>query len=276
MNPLLSVQRIALGIEYQGSAYHGWQKQTHDPLTLQAALEKALSEIAQQPITSFCAGRTDAGVHATYQVVHFETTTSRPLKAWMLGCNHHLPKDIAVKWVRPVSADFHARYSALYRRYQYFVFLSVARPALFAECLTHYGRSVDMAAMQQAAQVLIGEHDFTSFRAKDCQSRTPVREIHHLTFRQQGPYLCIEVQANAFLKHMVRNIVGSLLAVGVGDRSGDWLTDVLHAKDRSAAGVTAPPNGLFLVDVGYPSYYELPSAQSGSIPFPAAQSAGRS
>ncbi len=270
-------QRIALGIEYQGTDFHGWQKQSHDPVTLQAALEAALSEVAQTPIHVICAGRTDSGVHATYQVVHFDCPVDRPLKAWMLGGNRHLPDALSVKWARAVSADFHARFSAVYRRYQYLLYLDISRPALFADCLTHYRLPLDIAAMQTAADLLLGEHDFSSFRAQDCQARTPIRHLQQLQLQQQGPYVCIQVQANAFLKHMVRNLVGSLLAIGNGSQSPQWIVDVLHARHRGAAGITAPPNGLFLVDVGYPAQYALPRPNlSTPIPFPAAQSAGRS
>ncbi len=270
-------QRLALGIEYQGTHFHGWQKQYHDPLTLQSALEAALSEVAQAPIEVVCAGRTDAGVHATYQVVHFESGAVRPLKAWMLGGNRYLVDAMSIKWVRSVSSEFHARFSAVYRRYQYLLYLDVSRPALFSDCLTHYRLPLDVDAMQVAANRLLGEHDFSSFRAKDCQARSAFRYLQHLELQQCGPYLRIDVQANAFLKHMVRNLVGTLLAIGNGSKPINWIVDVLQARNRDVAGVTAPPNGLFLVDVGYPAEFNLPrSTLSTLIPFPAAQSAGRS
>ena len=273
----MNKQRLALGIEYHGAHFHGWQKQSHDPLTLQAALEAALSRVAQAPIEVICAGRTDAGVHATYQVVHFETDAPRPLKAWMLGANRYMPDALSIKWVRAVSDEFHARFSAVYRRYQYVLYLGVSRPALFADCLTHYRLPLDMTRMQLAANQLLGRHDFTSFRAKDCQARTATRHLQQLSLQQYGPYLCIEVQADAFLKHMVRNLVGTLLAIGNGSRPVEWIAEVLQAQDRACAGVTAPPNGLFLVDVGYPAEYDLPRPSlSMMVPFPCAQSAGRS
>lgn len=270
-------QRLALGIEYQGAHFHGWQKQSHDPLTVQAALEAALTRVAQTQIDVVCAGRTDSGVHATYQVVHFDTSVQRPLKAWMLGGNRYLPDAIAIKWVRAVSASFHARFSAIYRRYHYLLYLDVSRPALFAECLTHYRLPLDLDLMQLAANHLLGRHDFTSFRAKDCQARTATRHLQHLNLQQHGPYVRIDVQADAFLKHMVRNLVGTLLAIGNASRPVTWMNEVLAAKNRAFAGVTAPPNGLFLVDVGYPPEHNIPRPSlSMMTPFPGAQSVGRS
>jgi tRNA pseudouridine38-40 synthase len=269
-------QRLALGVEYNGTHFHGWQKQSHDPLTLQAALESALGRVAQVPVEVVCAGRTDAGVHATYQVVHFETTAQRPLKAWMLGGNRYLPDAMTIKWVRSVSTEFHARFSAIYRRYHYVLYLGVSRPALFADCLTHYRLPLNVDLMQRAANHLLGLHDFTSFRAKDCQARTATRQLQCFNLKQYGAYLHIEVQADAFLKHMVRNLVGTLLAIGNGSRPVEWIDEVLQAQDRACAGITAPPNGLFLVDVGYPLGHDIPRPNLTMMtPFPGAQSTVR-
>lgn len=249
--------RIALGIEYNGAAYYGWQRQQSMP-TVQGKLEAALSKIANHPVQVTCAGRTDAGVHATGQVVHFDVDVTRAEPAWTLGVNSNLPKDIAVRWAHAVDSSFDARFSATARRYRYLIYDSPTRPAILGSGVTHIYHPLDHLRMQAAAPVLLGEHDFSAFRAAHCQSNTPFRNVQELTIRRQGPYIMVEVMANAFLHHMVRNIVGSLIIVGQGERPVDWIAELLASKDRTLAAATAKPNGLYLVDVTYPESFGLP------------------
>lgn len=243
--------RIALGIEYDGQHYHGWQAQ-REVNSVQAEVERALSKVANHPIEVVCAGRTDAGVHALEQVVHFDTSADRPIHAWMLGGNALLPRDIAIKWAQPVSDNFHARFSATFRRYRYIIYNHPARPALQRKRVTWHTYELDAELMHGAAQVLVGEHDFSSFRAAECQAKTPVRTLHEITISREGDRLLMEVEANAFLHHMVRNIAGVLMSVGAKKASPSWVKDVLMAKSRAQGGVTAVPYGLYLLKVGYP------------------------
>ncbi len=249
--------KMALGIEYDGSRYCGWQRQ-NEVTSIQACLESALFKIARQPISLCCAGRTDAGVHATGQVVHFMTTVLRPDTAWTLGMNAHLPPDIAVRWVKRVAQDFHARFSATARRYLYIIFNHSHRPAVLARGVTHYHRPLDAVRMANAAQCLVGEHDFTSFRAVQCQSRTAWRNIKHINVTRQGAYVIVDIKANAFVYHMVRNIVGSLLEIGCGKQDVHWISELLAQKDRTCAAATAKAEGLYLVSVDYPDHFDLP------------------
>ncbi|QGG79737.1 tRNA pseudouridine(38-40) synthase TruA [Litorivicinus lipolyticus] len=250
--------RWAACIEYQGSNYYGWQTQEIEGKSVQPWVERALSKIADRPIEVVCAGRTDTGVHATVQVVHFDTDVERPARAWALGGNTHLPDDISFIWAVPVADDFSARFSARWRRYHYVFQNSTTRPAIASQHLTHVHNRLDLSAMARAARVLEGVHDFTSLRSSACQAPNPVRDMHFVRLYQLGSLIVIDVQANAFLHHMVRNIAGSLLAVGKGDRTVEWLGDVLQAKDRALAGVTAAANGLHLVGVGYEPSVVLP------------------
>jgi tRNA pseudouridine38-40 synthase len=270
--------RIALGVDYDGSAYHGWQVQrqiqqegdsvkTNVP-TVQGALQRALSFVAAESVTVYCAGRTDAGVHATNQVVHFEPGVIRSEKAWLLGTNTNLPRDIAVKWVCAVDDDFHARFSATARTYRYVINNTHTRPALAATQLTWITDPLDAALMHEEAQCLLGENDFSSFRGAGCQSNTPYRYVNHVRVWRHGQLVCIEICANAFLLHMVRNIVGVLTAVGRGEKPQGWTREVLAMKDRTKAGVTAPPNGLYLVGVSYPERFGLPKTPPGPIFLP--------
>ncbi|VTP65279.1 tRNA pseudouridine synthase A [Serratia rubidaea] len=220
--PAVATQKIALGIEYDGSGYYGWQRQQEVP-SVQACLEQALSKVADAPITVLCAGRTDAGVHATGQVVHFETPVRRKDAAWTMGVNTHLPPDIAVRWVSPVAEDFHARFSATARRYRYVIFNHRYRPAVLQQGVTHFYHPLDADRMQRAAQALLGENDFTSFRAVQCQSRTPWRNVKHVKVTRHGQYIVVDIKANAFVHHMVRNIVGSLLEIGCGNQDENWM-----------------------------------------------------
>ncbi|QFU22167.1 tRNA pseudouridine(38-40) synthase TruA [Shewanella eurypsychrophilus] len=256
--------RVALGIEYDGSNYYGWQRQLEVD-TVQAQLERALSKVANQPITVHCAGRTDAGVHGTGQVVHFETTANRKESAWTLGVNVNLPDDIAVKWVKIVDEDFHARFSATARRYRYMIYNYHLRPGILRSGVSHYRSQLDESLMHAAAQHFVGEHDFTSFRALHCQSKTPFRHVHEVNVTRQGMYICVDIKANAFLHHMVRNVVGSLIEIGLGHQQGDWIVELLALKDRSKAAPTAKPNGLYMVDVTYPEKYDLPKLALGPL-----------
>lgn len=256
--------RIALGIEYDGSKYYGWQRQ-NTVRSVQEKLEKALSQVANEPITVFCAGRTDAGVHATGQVVHFETHAQRADAAWTLGVNANLPGDIAVRWVKAVPETFHARFSATARRYRYIIYNHRLRPAILQQGVTHYYHPLDADRMHRAAQRLLGENDFTSFRAVQCQSRTPWRNLTHISVIRQGAYIIVELQANAFVHHMVRNIVGSLMEIGCGNQAENWMAELLAVKDRTQAAATAKAEGLYLVAVEYPDYFCLPSPPCGPL-----------
>lgn len=256
--------RIALGIEYDGSNYYGWQRQ-NSFISVQECLENALEKIALEPVIVTCAGRTDAGVHATYQVVHFDTEVQRPTKAWTRGACTHLPKDIAVKWAQVTTDKFHARFSATSRRYRYIIYNHPLRTAILHAGITHIYYPLDVAKMHEAAQCLIGDNDFTSFRAANCQSKSPVRRMEEISVTRRGDYVIVEVAANAFLHHMVRNIVGSLVRVGTLEESVSWMKDTLEAKDRKVAGTTARPNGLYLVNVTYPQEFDMPTSSLGPI-----------
>lgn len=256
--------RIALGVEYDGSQYHGWQAQTglH---TVQHMLESALSQVADTEVSVVCAGRTDTGVHATNQVIHFDCDTSRPMRSWINGSNAYLPKDVCVKWAKIMSDDFHARYSALSRRYRYIIYNSPIRPSLLRSNLTWNYRHLDHKVMAAAAQCLIGENDFTSFRSVECQSNTPMRRVFDLQVRRNGELVVIEITANAFLHHMVRNIAGVLMAVGSNKRKVEWVSEVLQARDRRLGAETAPPYGLYLVEVVYPERFEIAKQPLGPL-----------
>jgi tRNA pseudouridine38-40 synthase len=258
------MNNIALGIEYDGSAFYGWQRQDNVP-TVQAQLEDALSSIADERIVVNCAGRTDAGVHATQQVVNFKTSVERPENAWLLGVNAHLPDTISVKWTTPVEADFHARFSATARRYRYIIYNARTRPGILTSGVTHWHKPLDAQRMHEAAQALLGEQDFSAFRASLCQSNTPFRNVHFVNVSRQGPYVIVDIQANAFLHHMVRNIVGSLLVVGSDEAPVEWMHTLLINKDRTQAAATAKAHGLYFVDVIYPSSFGLPQSALGPL-----------
>lgn len=250
--------RIALGLAYEGTGYHGWQRQEGLANTIQEALEKALSIVANEPITVFCAGRTDKGVHATGQVVHFNTEAKRPVSAWVLGGNANLPKSISICWAKPMGFDFHARFKAHSRRYRYVIYNERVHPAIGFHQMTWYHRPLDVDKMQKAALCLLGSHNFNAFRAAGCQAKSPQRHIHHLNIVRKHSLIIIDIKADAFLHHMVRNIAGCLMAVGSGAQPTEWLETVLHSQDRRCGGVTASPNGLYLVEVGYPERFALP------------------
>lgn len=250
--------RIALGIEYDGSSFHGWQIQ-RGARTVQESLEKALGCVAAEAITVQCAGRTDCGVHALGQVVHFETEAVRDDRSWLLGTNSNLPQDVSVTWAREVTAEFHARYSALRRTYQYLILERPTRAALWRHRALVLRSPLNHERMQNAGRSLLGEHDFSAYRAAGCQSQSSVRTLHRLDVTRRGPWLAITVTANAFLQHMVRNLVGVLIAIGRGDKPPGWAHEVLMGRDRTRGGVTAVPDGLYLIKVEYPPCYKLPT-----------------
>lgn len=255
---------VALGIEYSGSNYCGWQRQSHSP-SVQQALEEVLSQIANQPIQVYCAGRTDTGVHATGQVVNFELTNDRPLRAWELGTNTLLPDDIAVTWAKVVADNFHARHSAMARRYRYVILNSKFRSATLAGKVTWKRNLLDSVKMHNGAQALLGENNFASFQAASCQSPTPMRCIHHVNVTRWHEFVVVDIKANAFLHHMVRNIVGCLMKVGEGLEDEDFVAHVLNQKDRTKAPETAKPDGLYLVDVEYAADLEIPHIPLGPL-----------
>lgn len=252
----VSNMRIALALEYDGSEYHGWQAQT-GLKTIQRAVEHALSCIANEPITVTCAGRTDTGVHALGQIIHFDTSCTRSVRAWIHGTNAYLPKAISVKWAGEMPDTFHARHSALSRRYRYVIINTAVRPGLLRCNMTWQYRQLNHELMHEAAQHLIGEHDFTSFRSVECQSKTPMRCIHAIEVSRYGDRVMIDLTANAFLHHMVRNIVGVLMKVGMGLNHTSWVMEVLEAKDRRKGAETAPAYGLYLVQVIYKDEYDM-------------------
>ena len=250
--------RIALGLSYLGTAYQGWQSQPSGQ-TVQDRLERALAQFSTVPIHTLCAGRTDAGVHGLMQVVHFDTDLDREPFSWVRGTNRYLPPDIAVEWAQPVPGAFHARASAQARRYAYLVRESPVRPSIEASRVGWTFRPLDGSAMRQAAQHLLGEHDFTSFRASACQALSPIKHLTQLDIRQHGAYWRFDFQANAFLHHMIRNLMGCLIQVGQGLQSPDWLRDVLAARDRDAAAPTFSPDGLYFLGPVYDTAWGLPT-----------------
>lgn len=256
------MKRIALCICYDGSRYHGWQFQ-EEVSSVQQTVEHALSRVANQPVTVICAGRTDSGVHATSQIVHFDTEADRTEHAWVFGANTNLPHDITVMWAQVVPLDFHARFSAVARTYRYVLCNQSMRPGILQKAVAWHYKTLDSERMHIAAQYLLGEHDFSAFRGSGCQANHAIRTVHYLDVMKRGRLVVIEVKANAFLLHMVRNIVGVLIAIGQGDREPIWANEVLHSRDRKLAGITSAPQGLYLVDVDYPSVFNLPKMPKG-------------
>ncbi len=247
------LQKYAILLEYDGRDFKGWQKQLNPPVrSIEGVFERAISFIANEPVKIICAGRTDAGVHALNQVIHFETSAIRSKRSWLLGINSNLPDDCAVKDIVPVKEEFHARFSAVSRTYRYKIFNHPFRSPLqrfYAHWCYH---ELDITKMAAASQFLIGEHDFSAFRSTDCQSNTPFRNMHHIHFKQIGSMIEVEIKANAFLHNMVRNIIGTLLEVGLGKEEPHYVKNVLESRDRTKGGITAPPQGLFLYQVEYP------------------------
>lgn len=251
-------QRIALGLEYDGSSFEGWQTQMHGR-TVQDVLESALAQFADEPLSTVCAGRTDAGVHARGQVVHFDTDRERALNAWVRGVNRYLPATVAVRWARPVPEAFHARYSAQWRHYEYWIHNDPVRSPLLDRRAGWVFRPLDVPAMRAGATLLLGTHDFTAFRSAQCQARTPVRTLRRCEIdTARGSLLRLRFTANAFLHHMVRNLVGALVEVGVGRREAAWVGAVLAARDRSRGAATFAPDGLYFAGVEYDAVFSLP------------------
>jgi tRNA pseudouridine38-40 synthase len=249
--------RIVLGVSYNGQAYRGWQSQP-DGQTVQDKLEKALSTFANQPISTLCAGRTDAGVHGLMQVVHFDTAVERTEYAWVRGTNANLPKDISVHWAVKTTPDFHCRASAQSRRYAYVLLESPIRPSIEVGRVGWTFQSLDMDAMRAGADLLLGEHDFTSFRASECQALSPVKTMLDIALHRRGAYWRIEFEANAFLHHMIRNIMGCLVQIGTGKKPPQWMAEVLAARDRRAAAPTFSPDGLYFLGPRYDAAWGLP------------------
>jgi tRNA pseudouridine38-40 synthase len=249
--------RLAMGIEYDGTAFRGWQVQGVVP-TVQGCLERAVGRVANHPVSVHCAGRTDAGVHALEQVIHFDTHARRLDRSWVLGTNVNLPRDVRVRWAQPVSPDFHARFSATARHYRYLILTRDTGSALLRDRVAWFHHALDRERMGEAALALVGEHDFTSFRSIGCQARHAVRRVHYLEVGGNDALCEIRIGANGFLHHMVRNIAGVLMAIGRGDRPVSWAAEVLAARDRTTGGVTAPPGGLYFVRADYPPQFDLP------------------
>ncbi len=258
-------QRWALGIEFNGRAYRGWQTQQAGVRSVQFTLEQALAKVANHPVVLHAAGRTDAGVHASQMIAHFDSPAQRGARAWIMGTNTLLPPDIAIRWATPMPHTFHARFGAVARRYRYVLLNQPFRSALLAGQVTHVHQPLRLAPMQQALSLLVGTHDFTSFRAVACQSRQPVRTVLHARLSQQGPLVVLDIQANGFLHHMVRNIVGVLLKIGRDEQPVAWMAHLLQVRDRTQAGVTAPPDGLYFVNALYPPTFALPDGPLGPV-----------
>jgi tRNA pseudouridine38-40 synthase len=249
--------RIALGVEYNGHGFNGWQVQPGLP-TIQGVLQEALSKVANEKIFLFCAGRTDSNVHATGQVIHFDTRAKRHIDAWIWGTNAYLPGTVVVRWARAVDYSFHARFTAISRRYRYIIFNHPIRPAILNAKTTWHYYPLQVERMREASIHLLGEQDFSSFRSKECQSKTSMRHVTMVEIKRRGDFIVFEIEANAFLHHMVRNIVGVLMKIGSGARGPSWMKEVLLAKSRRAAAETAPADGLYLTQVTYPGPYIFP------------------
>lgn len=250
--------RIAMGVEYDGSHFCGWQRQKEDLPTVQESLEIGLSKVADSEVKIVCAGRTDTGVHGYGQVIHFDTDTERSERSWVLGTNANISKAISVMWAKPVDEEFHARFSAVRRRYRYVIANRFVRPSFAAGRVSWDHRPLDEQRMQQAAVHLVGEHDFNSYRAAACQAHSPIRTVFRLDVQRREDLIIIDLEANAFLHHMVRNIAGVLMTIGAGEQKVDWSREVLEARDRTQGGVTAPPHGLYFMGVDYPPEFGIP------------------
>ena len=257
--------RLAAGVEYDGSGFFGWQRQRQSP-TVQECLEEALAQVADHPLQVHCSGRTDTGVHARCQVVHFDTTSRRAERSWVLGANTHLPVGITLLWVRPVPEDFHARFSARRRWYRYRILNRWVRPAMERGRVAWVRHPLDASVMHAGALHLLGEHDFSSFRAAGCQSRSPVREVGAVAVQRHGQEIWFDIEVNAVLYHMVRNLAGALIAVGRGQKSPHWINELLQLRDRTAGGITAPAEGLYFQYPSYPDFPDLPTRLEVGFP----------
>lgn len=265
-DPIPAGGRIACRVEYDGSRYNGWQSQPHaGSRSVQDTVESGLAAVATQPVRVHCAGRTDTGVHGFSQIIHFDAPVQRSPKSWVMGANANMPPDVRLHWALPVPPEFHARFSALSRRYRYLIANTPVRPALMADQLTWQRRQLDHRAMHSEAQSLLGERDFSAFRAASCQSTSPMRNVQAVGVVRRGDLVLVDIRANAFLHHMVRNIVGSLLAVGTGRAAPGWLAQLLEGRDRTQAADTAPAAGLYLVEVEYPPSFGLPPTPEGPL-----------
>lgn len=253
--------RIAAIVEYDGRAFSGWQRQDQQR-TIQGCVEDALSTVADESVTVVVAGRTDAGVHALGQVIHFDTNALRAAYSWVRGANSNLPNEIALLWAAEVDPAFHARFAATGRHYSYVILNRSVRPTYLSGRVTHEYRTLDIERMRKASRYLVGTHDFTSFRSIECEAKSPVRELRALDVRRDGEFVEIHAYANAFLHHMVRNLAGVLMEIGAGERESDWANTVLAAQDRKTGGVTAPASGLYLSEVEYPSSLNIPRLSS--------------
>jgi len=262
--------RYALGLEYDGGPYYGWQTQRQTP-TVQSCVEQALAKVADQAVTVVCAGRTDTGVHALDQVVHFDSPVERSPRSWVLGCNSNMPDSITALWARPVNDDFHARFSAITRTYQYRIYNRWVRPALLRKLTAWIRKPLNENQMDAAAQCLLGEHDFSAFRASGCQANHPVREITAIQVARDSEQVIIDITANSFLYHMVRNIAGALIEVGKGELPVGAIQNILDSKNRSKAPMTAPAAGLYLLAVRYPAEYGVPATGEHLFPVGASE-----
>lgn len=250
--------RVAFGIEYDGTEFCGWQLQKSGVRTVQEELEKALASVANEPVRVHCAGRTDTGVHGVGQVIHIETAAERSPRSWVLGANSNLPFDVNVTWAKQVNEPFHARFSAISRTYRYVILNRMSRSSLHRNRVVWVHRPLDASRMHEAAQSLVGTHDFSSYRALGCQAHSPMRTVSRLDVTCQADQIIIDVEAQAFLHHMVRNLAGVLMAIGRGDRPVNWAEEILERRDRTKGGITAPPEGLYLMHVGYPPEFSIP------------------
>ena len=253
--------RIALGISYDGRAYQGWQSQPSGR-TVQDQVETALGRLAAAPVSTVCAGRTDAGVHALMQVVHFDTDAQRREISWVRGTNTHLARDISIEWARIMPSEFHCRAHAISRRYAYVLYVSPVRPSVHRGQVGWVMQPLDLAPMRAAAALLVGEHDFSSFRAAECQALSPIKRMHAITISRRGAFWRFEFEANAFLHHMIRNIMGCLVAIGRHQRPVDWMEAVLRARERRSAAPTFAPDGLYFLGPRYDARWELPDGSA--------------
>lgn len=257
--------RLAVGVEYDGTAYAGWQTQ-HSARSVQQVAEAAFSKIAAEPVSLICAGRTDAGVHARWQVAHFDTRANRRLRAWLLGANTELPPDVSIAWVRPVPMHFHARYSAEARTYRYLILNRGTRSAFAVNRAACIFKPLNHERMAEATLALLGSHDFSAFRSSECQANSPIRRMETLTVARRGDWVVIEATANAYLHHMMRNIAGLLIAIGRGDAPPAWAKEVLEGRDRKRNAATAPAEGLYFWGVRYPPVFGLPTPPEDAGP----------
>lgn len=258
-------RRYAIGVEYDGRAFRGWQTQQAGVISVQETLERAVSHVANHPVIIHAAGRTDAGVHASGMIAHFDSVAVRNERNWLMGVNTALPEGIALRWIQPIADGFHARFKAVARRYHYVIYNHPRRSSLLAGRVTWHYHPLDLARMQEAARHLVGVHDFSAFRAVACQSNRPVRDVHFIHLDQRGPLIRLDIQADGFLHHMVRNIAGVLMTIGQGKAEPAWAAEVLASRDRTLGGVTASPDGLYFVDAHYPPEFTLPREPLGPL-----------